>query len=102
MQRMRIGFTRAIKPVMDIQTLRLRFIEYQPQPVNCLAFCDLGNGNRLAVSRADASLEIWATTDGVHYYKDLFIPGRSDTSIEALVWSKNRLFSAGLTGTPAE
>ena len=99
---MRIGFTRAIKLVMDIQTQRLRFIEYQPQPVNCLAFCDLGNGNRLAVSRADASLEIWATTDGLHYYKDLFIPGRSDTSIEALVWSKNRLFSAGLTGTPAE
>ena len=81
---------------MDIH--RLRFIECDPQPIHCLAFSGATDCQKLAVSRGDASIEIWATTDGENYYKESFLPGRQDTSVEALVWCGKRLFSTGLTG----
>lgn len=81
---------------MDVH--RLRFIECDPQPINCLAFSGAADCPKLAVSRGDASIEIWATIDGEDYYKENFLPGRTDTSVEAMVWCGKRLFSAGLTG----
>ena len=81
---------------MDVH--RLRFIECDPQPINCLAFSGTADCQKLAVSRGDASIEIWATIDGENYYKENFLPGRTDTSVEAMVWCGKRLFSAGLTG----
>ena len=81
---------------MDIH--RVRFIEYDPKPIHCLAFSDVGAVPKLALSRSDGGVEIWASNEGVRYYKEGFVPGRTDTSIEAMVWCNGRLFTAGLTG----
>ncbi len=79
---------------------RVRFIEFRPKAIHCLAFSDDSDRSpRLAVSRGDASLEIWATCDGERYHQETWVPGREDSSVEALVWCQGRLFSAGLTGT---
>ena len=84
-------------PSMDIH--RVRFVQYDPQPVHCLRFHEEGSGRlKLALSRGDGSIEIWTSYDGEGFFKDLWVPGRTDFSIEALVWCAGRLFSAGLTG----
>ena len=76
---------------------RVRFLAPEAHPIHRVAFSG-ENIPRLAVSRADSSIEIWASTDGAGYYKRGLIPGRRDVSAESLVWSGKRLFSAGLTG----
>ena len=82
---------------MDIH--RVRFVEYDPQPIHCLRFHEESSGRlKLVLSRGDGSIEIWASYDGECFYKELWVPGRADFSIEALVWCEGRLFSAGLTG----
>ena len=82
---------------MDIH--RVRFIEHDPQPIHCLAFSDISpHSPQLALSRGDGSIEIWRTTDGESFYKDVWVPGRTDGSIETLVWCGGRLFTSGLTG----
>ena len=82
---------------MDLH--RLRFIHCQPQAIHCLAFSTAHVPRpKLAVSRGDASIEIWLSVDGESYYKDWTVPGRTDTSIEALLWCGHKLYSAGLTG----
>lgn len=81
---------------------RVRFIEHQPKSIHCLAFSDDRDGPpRLAVARGDASLEIWnsSSDEGVSYHQALWVPGREDSSVEALAWCQGRLFSAGLTGS---
>ena len=82
---------------MDIH--RVRFVEYDPQPIHCLRF-DEGESSsiKLALSRGDGSIEVWISSDEESFYKQIWIPGRADFSIEALVWCRGRLFSAGLTG----
>lgn len=78
---------------------RVRFIEHEPKPIHCLAFSDEASGSpALAVSRGDGSIEIWRTNDSVCYFKDVWVPGRTDGSVEALVWCAGRLLSSGLTG----
>ena len=84
---------------LSMEVHRLRFIEYDPQPIHCLAFSGSTDRPKLAVSRGDASIEIWATSDGERYYQETLVPGRTDTSVEALVWCGKRLFSTGLTGS---
>lgn len=87
----------SIQLAMDIH--RVRFVEYDPQPIHCLRFHEEGSGRlKLALSRGDGSIEIWASYDGESFFKELWLPGRADFSIEALVWCEGRLFSAGLTG----
>lgn len=82
---------------MDIH--RVRFVEYNPQPIHCLRFYEESSSCiKLAVSRGDGSIEIWLSSDGESFFKDVWVPGRADFSIEALVWCEGRLFSAGLTG----
>ena len=83
---------------MDIH--RVRFVEYDPQPIHCLSFHEeTSSCIKLALSRGDGSIEIWASYDGESdFFKELWVPGRADFSIEALVWCGGRLFSAGLTG----
>lgn len=86
--------------MMDIH--RVRFVEYDPQPIHCLSFSDddVASGcTKLALSRGDGSIEIWTSSDGESIYKKVWVPGRADFSIEALAWCGDRLFSAGLTGT---
>ena len=99
----KVGFThvqiyRRLKPTCGMDFHRVRFIEHQPKAIHCLAFSQDTDHPRLAVSRSDCSIEIWASGDGLGYHQELWVPGREDSSIEALVWCQERLFSAGLTG----
>lgn len=81
---------------------RVRFLQTQARPIHRLAFSKerRERAPRLAVARGDCSLELWVASrgDGARYYRQLFVPGRRDVSVESLVWVGRRLFSAGLTG----
>lgn len=77
---------------------RVRFLQTRGHPIHRLAFSG-EHVPRLAVARGDCSIELWTSKDGARYYKQRFVPGRRDVSIEALVWIGKRLFSAGLTGS---
>lgn len=82
---------------MDVH--RVRFIEHDPQPIHCLAFSDESSKSpQLALSRGDGSIEIWRTDNGENFYKDIWVPGGTDGSVEALAWCSGRLFTSGLTG----
>ena len=80
---------------------RIRFVEFQPQPVNCLAFEDCSSP-RLAVSRQDGNLEIWSTWPSQRWTIDFVLPSRDGRSIDSLTWCESRLFSAGLEGEIVE
>lgn len=84
--------------VMDVH--RLKFIDLQARAITCLAFDASVDFPRLAVSRSDASIEIWRY---IGSHKDFCychtIPGREGVSIETLKWSGDRLFSSGLSGS---
>ena len=82
--------------IMDVH--RVRFVELEPKAIHCLAFSSCDERPRLAVSRSDASIELWRQCEGRELRHELTIPGRSDSSVEAMVWSGERLFSTGLTG----
>ncbi|XP_054718181.1 U3 small nucleolar RNA-associated protein 4 homolog [Uloborus diversus] len=78
----------------------INFFEPKPQAIRYLAYDSFSS--RLAVSRADSSIEIWDTSKIP--FLELTIPGSSDTSenVSALAWSHGRLFSAGISGYIAE
>ncbi|XP_028410149.1 U3 small nucleolar RNA-associated protein 4 homolog [Dendronephthya gigantea] len=78
---------------------RVRFVPYMPQAIHCLAV-EGKKKPRIAVSRADSSIEIWNIED--NWYLERKIPGCNESSVEALVWSKSRLFSSGLHGEITE
>ncbi|XP_046842982.1 U3 small nucleolar RNA-associated protein 4 homolog [Xenia sp. Carnegie-2017] len=77
----------------------VRFIPYVPQAIHCLAV-EGGKNARIAVSRADSSIEIWNIEN--NWYLERKIVGLKGTTIEALVWSGSRLFSSGLHGEITE
>jgi len=54
------------------------------------------SSERLALSRADGSIEIWNCSYKPYLYH--VIGGDEESSVEALVWCNRRLFSAGLHG----
>lgn len=84
---------------MDKNLFRIhstRFYDVEPKAIHSMAF----ESNRLALSRSDNSIEIWNMTHSPHIEK--LIPGSTEGSIEALVWSKGRLFSTGLHGFVVE
>lgn len=72
---------------------RLRFVPHDVQAINCLAFA--GNG-KLALSRADGSLELWNPAE--NWLQEVVIRADKNSSIESLAWHNNRLFTAGLNG----
>lgn len=72
---------------------RLRFVPHYVQAINCLAFSENG---KLALSRADGSLEFWNPEE--NWLQEVVIRGNKSSSVESLVWYKNRLFTAGLNG----
>ena len=80
----------------------MRFVDVEPKAIHCLAFSHSDERSRLAVSRADASIELWRQCEGRELRHELTIPGRSDSTVEAMVWSGERLFSTGLTGKVEE
>lgn len=72
----------------------IRFYDFEPKAIQCMAYED--ETNRLALSRADGSIEIWNCIS--RPFMQLVLHGDTHTSIEALQWCKGRLFSAGLNG----
>ncbi|XP_067936247.1 U3 small nucleolar RNA-associated protein 4 homolog [Watersipora subatra] len=80
---------------------RVKFFEYEPQSINCIA-CDNAN-NRLALSRSDGSIEIWTVgLSSADLCQQYVIRNESGTSIEALLWHNSILFRAGLDGDLVE
>lgn len=51
-------------------------------------------------NRSDSSVEVWDLAHTPHIERT--IPGRVNTSVEAVTWCGERLFSAGLQGTITE
>ena len=88
-----------VTQIMDVH--RVRFVDLQPQSIQCLAFSSYNDKDQLAVSRADASIELWCQCNGKELRHELTIPGRSDLSVETMGWMQDRLFSSGLTGWKA-
>ncbi|KAH3774230.1 hypothetical protein DPMN_175605, partial [Dreissena polymorpha] len=78
----------------EFKVHHVRFFEYTPQAVQCLAYNK--DKNKLAVARSDGSIEIWNLNDS--WYQEDSIPGKKGQTVEDLVWQGDRLFSAGLDG----
>lgn len=76
-----------------LQAHRVRFLDYTPQSISCLAFSD---DEDLAVARSDGSIEIWRSED--QWYQKGIIPGRLNASVEVLLWCRGNLYSSGLDG----
>lgn len=72
---------------------RLRFVPHNVEAINCLAFSENG---KLALSRADGSLELWNPMK--NWLQEVVIRADKNSSIESLLWYENRLFTAGLNG----
>eukprot|EP01135_Chromosphaera_perkinsii_P010028 Nk52_evm63s1992 gene=Nk52_evmTU63s1992 len=77
---------------------RCRFVEYQPEPINCVAFNQ--SGTLLALSRGNADIEIWNVVNDWHL--ECRLPGGEGLSVEAICWLGNRLFAAGIDGNIIE
>lgn len=76
-----------------LQAHRARFLVYEPQAIHCLAFSE---DDQLAAARSDGSVELWRPREG---WKQVAVsPGRTNASVEVLLWCRNRLYSAGLDG----
>ena len=73
----------------------VRFVSYNFQAIQCLSFSS--DGCRLALSRKDGSIEVWSVRQGI-FTKIIWIPGRTNTSIEAIQWCNQRLFTGCLSG----
>ncbi|KAI9038529.1 small subunit rRNA maturation protein UTP4 [Aspergillus affinis] len=108
---------------MDIH--RCRFVPYNPQAINALAFSHppsaelAGRGVptlRLAIGRANGDIEIWNPLRGA-WFQETVLRGGKDRSIEGLVWTldpqdtaadgskipgKLRLFSIGYSTAVTE
>lgn len=82
----------------EFKVHRVRFFDYMPSAVKAMAFNS--RTERLALARADGSVEIFSFLD--HYFQEKVIPGRDGRAVEALCWVGQRLFSAGLDGEITE
>ncbi|XP_070574797.1 U3 small nucleolar RNA-associated protein 4 homolog [Ptychodera flava] len=82
----------------DFRVHHVQLFEYRPNAIHCIAPDELTN--RVAVSRSDASIELWSIADC--WYHEKTIPGSESRSVKALVWVNGRLFSAGLLGDITE
>lgn len=76
----------------------VRFFSINPSSIHTLAFCK--SKSLLALSRADNSIEIWNHVGNP--ILERWIPGNSESSVEALAWAGERLFSTGLHGLVLE
>ncbi|XP_041417112.1 U3 small nucleolar RNA-associated protein 4 homolog isoform X4 [Xenopus laevis] len=73
----------------------VRFFDYVPSGVRCMAFAE--DTNKLALARNDGSVEVFSFSS--FYYQEKVIPGDESRSIESICWAAgNRLFTAGLNG----
>ena len=77
-----------------LQAHRARFLVYEPHSIHCLAFSE---DDRLAVARSDGSVELWKPRE--RWRQVAVCPGRTNASVEVLLWCRNRLYSSGLDGS---
>ncbi|XP_057691890.1 U3 small nucleolar RNA-associated protein 4 homolog [Corythoichthys intestinalis] len=78
----------------EFKVHRVRFFNYMPSAIRAMAFNS--RTERLALARADGTVEVFNFTD--NYFQEKVIPGRDGAGIESLCWVGQRLFSAGLSG----
>uniref|UniRef100_A0A2C9L9X7 Anaphase-promoting complex subunit 4-like WD40 domain-containing protein n=1 Tax=Biomphalaria glabrata TaxID=6526 RepID=A0A2C9L9X7_BIOGL len=83
---------------VKFQVHHIRFFEYQPQTINCIAYDEVTH--RIALSRADATVEILNTKE--NWYQEMVFPGNKDASVETLLWCQGRLFAGGISGNVVE
>ncbi|KAK3790452.1 hypothetical protein RRG08_015921 [Elysia crispata] len=76
----------------------VRFFEFQPQTINCIS-CD-DKTERIAVSRADGSVEVLASHH--NWMQEMTISGGQGASVESLIWCQGRLFAGGIGGNVVE
>ncbi|KAI1118702.1 WD40-repeat-containing domain protein [Nemania sp. NC0429] len=104
---------------MDIH--RIRYIPYNPTPINCVAFSQSVASKksgpvRLAIGRASGDIEIWNPLNG-SWFQETIIHGGKDRTVDGLVWvtepeqelqngkripGRLRLFSFGYSSTITE
>ncbi|XP_055687780.1 U3 small nucleolar RNA-associated protein 4 homolog [Lutzomyia longipalpis] len=72
----------------------VRFYTPQPRGISCMAYN--AEKEKLALSRVDASVELWNVSGTPFMERVIF--GAPNASVEALVWLGDNLFSAGLSG----
>jgi U3 small nucleolar RNA-associated protein 4 len=77
---------------MDIH--RCRFVPFQPQSINAVAFSHDSDTKkksprdlRLAIGRSNGDIEIW-NPQGGKWLQETIFRGKKDTSIEGLVWTR--------------
>ncbi|KAI0877727.1 WD40-repeat-containing domain protein [Hypoxylon argillaceum] len=104
---------------MDIH--RIRYVPYNPAPINCVAFSQSVASKRcgpvrLAIGRASGDIEIWNPLNG-SWHQETIIRGGKDRTVDGLVWvtepeqtvqdgkkipGRLRLFSFGYSSTVTE
>ncbi|KAI0405875.1 WD40-repeat-containing domain protein [Xylaria palmicola] len=104
---------------MDIH--RIRYVPYNPAPINCVAFSQSVASKRsgpirLAIGRASGDIEIWSPLGG-SWHQETIIRGGKDRAVDGLVWVTEpeqtlpdgkripgylRLFSFGYSSTITE
>ncbi|KAI1740253.1 WD40-repeat-containing domain protein [Xylaria scruposa] len=104
---------------MDIH--RIRYVPYNPAPINCVAFSQSvafkrSTPVRLAIGRASGDIEIWSPLAG-SWHQETIIRGGKDRTVDGLVWvtepeqtlqdgkripGRLRLFSFGYSSTITE
>uniref|UniRef100_A0A8C5QY33 UTP4 small subunit processome component n=1 Tax=Leptobrachium leishanense TaxID=445787 RepID=A0A8C5QY33_9ANUR len=83
----------------EFKVHRVRFFDYVPSGVRCIAFAP--QTDRLALARNDGSVEVYNFSS--NYYLEKVIPGDEKRSTEAICWAAdNRLFTVGLNGEIVE
>ncbi|XP_063801989.1 U3 small nucleolar RNA-associated protein 4 homolog [Pseudophryne corroboree] len=83
----------------EFKVHRVRFFDYVPSGVRCMAFSE--QTERLAVARSDGSVEVYNFP--ANYYQEKIVPGDETRSTESICWvAGGRLFSAGLNGEITE
>lgn len=87
-----------LKIMSSCRVHSVRFYDFEPRAIHCMAY-EL-TGKKLAISRSDCSVEVWNLGHTPHIERS--IPGRVNSSVEALTWCRERLFSAGLQGAVTE
>ncbi|KAL8589980.1 hypothetical protein ACOMHN_007006 [Nucella lapillus] len=82
----------------DFLVHRIPFFEWTPQMINGLAYDKATQ--RLAVSRADGSIELWSRPD--NWYQEKVIAVAEKRQVDGIVWMNSRLFSVGMDSIVVE
>ncbi|AGO10726.1 AaceriAGR367Cp [[Ashbya] aceris (nom. inval.)] len=100
----RSGRSLVVMTQQQVAIHRSRFVRYTPGNITALAFSHRSTEKltpsdlRLAVGRADGSIEVWNPRD--NWFQEMVVQGGRDRTIEGLCWSNTpggplRLFSIG-------